>query len=148
MNDAPVLICYEGSEGDLHAIEVAAALLGPRRAVVLDVAPVMTQAESFAAIASAAPGALFDDLNKAEATERAAGGADAARNAGFTAEPRGLVAPVTWEGIVDVADEIDAAVIVVGSRGLSGARLLFEKSVSRGVAEHAGRPVLIVPPPR
>jgi hypothetical protein len=64
MNEAPVLICYEGSEGDLHAIEVAGALLGPRGAVVLDVAPVMTQAESFAAIASAAPGALFDDLNK------------------------------------------------------------------------------------
>jgi nucleotide-binding universal stress UspA family protein len=49
---------------------------------------------------------------------------------------------------VDVADTIDAAVIVLGSRGLKGAREVFEGSVSHDVAEHAGRPVLIVPPLR
>jgi nucleotide-binding universal stress UspA family protein len=49
-------------------------------------------------------------------------------------------------GLVDVADEIDAAVIVTGSRGLRGVSELFEGSVSHDVAEHAGRPVLIVPP--
>jgi nucleotide-binding universal stress UspA family protein len=37
-------------------------------------------------------------------------------------------------------------VIVVGSRGLTGLRELFEGSVSHDVAEHACRPVLIVPP--
>jgi nucleotide-binding universal stress UspA family protein len=52
-----------------------------------------------------------------------------------------------WEGIVDVADELDAAVIVLGSRGLKGIREQFEGSVSHEVAQHAGRPVLIVPPP-
>jgi nucleotide-binding universal stress UspA family protein len=49
--------------------------------------------------------------------------------------------------IVDVADEIDAAVIVLGSRGHGAGRELFEGSVSHQVAEHAGRPVLIVRPP-
>lgn len=49
------------------------------------------------------------------------------------------------EGIVEVADEIDAAVIVIGSRRLSGARELLAGSLSHEVAEHAGRPVLIVP---
>jgi nucleotide-binding universal stress UspA family protein len=39
-------------------------------------------------------------------------------------------------------------VIVLGSRGLTGVREAFEGSVSHDVAEHAGRPVLIVPPPR
>jgi len=39
-------------------------------------------------------------------------------------------------------------VIVIGSRGLSGARELFEGSMSHEVAEHAGRPVLILPPAR
>jgi nucleotide-binding universal stress UspA family protein len=38
-------------------------------------------------------------------------------------------------------------VIVIGSRGLSGAKEVFEGSVSHQVAEHARRPVLIVPPP-
>jgi nucleotide-binding universal stress UspA family protein len=65
---------------------------------------------------------------------------------GFVAEARAGVAAPTWQGIVDTADEIDAAVIVLGSRGLKGAREAFEGSVSHQVAEEAGRPVLIVPP--
>ena len=52
-----------------------------------------------------------------------------------------------WDGVVQVADEIDAAVIVLGSRGLTGAKELLEGSFSHAVASHAGRPVLIVPPP-
>jgi nucleotide-binding universal stress UspA family protein len=37
-------------------------------------------------------------------------------------------------------------VIVIGSRGLKGMREILEGSLSHAVAEHAGRPVLIVPP--
>lgn len=47
---------------------------------------------------------------------------------------------------MDVADELDAAVIVIGSRGLSGLQEILDKSLSHQVATHAGRPVLIVPP--
>ncbi len=39
MDDHPVLICYDGSDGARRAIDAAAALLGPRRAVVLDLGP-------------------------------------------------------------------------------------------------------------
>jgi hypothetical protein len=39
MDNRPILICYDGSPGAVRPIEAAAALLGPRRAVVLDVAP-------------------------------------------------------------------------------------------------------------
>jgi nucleotide-binding universal stress UspA family protein len=67
---------------------------------------------------------------------------------GFNAEPPSTRRSPAWEGILDVADTIDAAVIVLGSRGLKGAREVFEGSVSHDVAEHAGRPVLIVPLPR
>ena len=52
----------------------------------------------------------------------------------------------TWRGVVGVADEIGAAVIVLGSRGLTGVRELLEGSLSHEVAEHARRPVLVVPP--
>ena len=72
--------------------------------------------------------------------------AEIARSAGFEAEPRGELASATWEGIVGVADELDAAVIVIGSRGLTGMKKIFDTSVSQQLAEHAGRPVLIVPP--
>jgi nucleotide-binding universal stress UspA family protein len=86
-------------------------------------------------------------LNEDDARQRAQVGADRARRAGFDAESRAGLAAPTWQGIIDVADEIDAAVIVLGSRGLNGARELLEGSVSHEVAQHAGRPLLIVPPP-
>jgi nucleotide-binding universal stress UspA family protein len=108
----------------------------------------MTAAESMAATSSLVPGTAFEALNEAEARRIACRGAAIARSAGFEAEPSGELASATWEGIVDVADELDAAVIVIGSRGLTGMKKIFDASVSRQIAEHAGRPVLIVPPPR
>jgi nucleotide-binding universal stress UspA family protein len=147
MNEAPILICYDGSDGAQRAIDAAADLLGPRRAVVLDIGPVLTAAESLAVMAPVTPGAAFEGLNEDDARQRARAGVELAQHAGFVAEARADLAAPTWEGIVDTADEIDAAVIVLGSRGLKGAREAFEGSVSHQVAEHAGRPVLIVPPP-
>jgi nucleotide-binding universal stress UspA family protein len=146
MTDAPVLICYDGSDGADNAIAAAAALLGPRNAVVLDVGPPLTAAESLATLSPVAPGAAFEELNADDAQSRARVGVERARRAGFKAEARGEVAAPAWEDIVGVADEIDAAVIVLGSRGLTGARERLAGSVSHEVAEHAGRPVLIVPP--
>jgi nucleotide-binding universal stress UspA family protein len=141
-----ILICYDGSAGADRAIDVAAALLGPRDAVVLDVAPAMTFAEGVAATSSIVPGGAFEDLNQADALRLAEAGAERARRAGLRAEARGTMASTTWQGIVDVADELDAAAIVIGSRGLRGLRELAGGSVSHDVATHAGRPVLIVPP--
>lgn len=147
MNDRPILICYDGSDNARRGIEVAADLLGPRRAIVLDVAPYLTGAESVAVTASPLAAAEVEQLNAADATERAKEGADLARAAGFEAEPRSELGEPTWEGILDAADEFDAAVIVFGSRGLTGVREQFKGSLSHEVAEHSGRPVLIAPPP-
>ena len=147
MDDAPILICYDGSADSDRAIEAAARLLGPRRAVVVDIGPTLTAAESVAALSSVVPGTAFDDLNTDSALEKARAGAARAREAGFEAEPRAELEAPYWQGIVDVADDIDATVIVIGSRGLKGIHEQLEGSVSHAVAEHAGRPVLIVPPP-
>ena len=148
MPDEPILICYDGSDGAERAIEGAAKLFGPRQAIVLDVGPPLTAAESLATLSPVVPGAAFEELNTDDALARAQVGADHARRAGFVADARAGIAAPTWEGVVDVAEDIDAAVIVVGSRGLTGAQELFQGSVSHDIAEHAGRPVLIVPPPR
>jgi nucleotide-binding universal stress UspA family protein len=148
MPETPILICYDGSEDAERGIDVAADLLGPRPAVVLDVGPPLTTAESLAAVSSVVPGTAFEDLNMDDARDRARAGAERARAAGFDAQARADLAAPTWEGVVEVADEIDAGVIVLGSRGLSGAREVLVGSLSHAVAEHAGRPVLIVPPPK
>jgi len=146
VNDGRILICYDGSASARRAIDEAAKLLGPRRAVVLDVGPPLTGAESVAAMSSVVPGGAFEDLNTADALARAREGAERARRAGFAAEPREELAAPTWEGIVDVAAEIEANAIVMGTRGLTGIRELLDGSLSHQVAEHSGRPVLIVPP--
>jgi nucleotide-binding universal stress UspA family protein len=148
MSDGPILFCYDGSDNADRAIDVTAGLLSGRRSVVLDIGPPLTAAESLATLSPVVPGAAFEDLNTADALTRAQAGAERARTVGFESEARATIAAPTWEGIVDVADEIDALVVVLGSRGLSGARELLVGSVSHEVAEHSGRPVLIVPPAR
>jgi len=141
-----ILICYDGSASSRDAIEAASLLLGRRRAVVLDIGPPLTPAESVSVVAPVSPTEAFEDMNLDDARTRADAGAELARRAGFEAEARASIAAPVWEGIVDAANEIDAAAIVMGTRALSGARELFEGSVSHQVAEHAKRPVLIVPP--
>ena len=146
MAAAPILICYDGSEGAKHAIQAAAGLLDGHPAVVLAVGPPLTAEESYAALGTLVPS--FQELNEQQALERAKEGAELAASAGFSAEARAEVAAPTWEGVIHVADEIDAAAIVIGSRGLTGVKEALSGSVSHAVAEHAGRPVLIVPPSR
>lgn len=141
-----MLICYDRSADAEQAIDSAAVLLSPRHAVVLDVAAPLTVAESFAEMSSVVPGTAFEDLNEADALQGARAGAARAVRAGLPAEARASVAAPRWEGIVEVANELDAAVIVVGSRGLSGLREVAHGSPSHQLAEHARRPVLIVPP--
>ena len=146
MNEAPLLICYDDSTGARHAVESAATLFPGRRAVVLDVAPAVTAQESLADLAPVIPN--FEEINTADALSKARVGAELAREHGLEAEPRADFAAPTWDGVVEAANDLDAAVIVIGSRGLRGAREVFEGSLSHEVAEHAGRPVLIVPPAR
>jgi nucleotide-binding universal stress UspA family protein len=148
MHDRPLLICYDGSESARRAIDAAAALLVPRRAVVLDVGSPLTPEESLAALSPAGAVGWFEETNAAVAADRAAEGAALARSAGFDAEARSELAAPTWEAVVELANEIDAAAIVMGTRGLTGARELLEGSLSHDVAHHAGRPVLVVPAPR
>jgi nucleotide-binding universal stress UspA family protein len=148
MNDAPILICYDGSDDAARGIETAAKLLGARRAVVLDIGSVISPDESLATISVVVPGEALEELNEAQAGDVAIRGAEIARASGFDAEARDALAAPTWQGIVDVADELDAPVIVIGSRGLTGLKEMLKGSLSHQVAEHAGRPVLIMPPPR
>jgi nucleotide-binding universal stress UspA family protein len=147
VTDKPILICYDGSNAAHRAIAVAANLLSRRRAVVLDVAPPLLPEQSYDELfAPAVPD--FAQDNARMALQRATAGAEQAQSAGFDATALGDVAESTWEGIVNQANAIDAAVIVIGSHGRHTGGEFLHGSVSHQVAMHAGRPVLIVPPPQ
>jgi nucleotide-binding universal stress UspA family protein len=146
MTDKPLLLCYDGSENAKHAIREAAALVAPRRAVVL------TVWQDAAALPSLAwAGAALPDLEEVFAAahegarRQAEEGAGIARATGLdaiaiAAEAKGPI----WAVVEQVAEEHDASAIVVGSRGLSGIKSLLLGSVSSGIVHHALRPTLVV----
>lgn len=145
----PILIAYDGSDDAQHAIDHVAALLPGADAVVLYVRQPL---ESLAAHLEGHP-ALEDvrsiDEGSRDGAERlAAAGAEHARRAGLNAEPRVASSiDAVADTVVRVADELDASVIVVGSRGRHGLKSLVLGSVSHHVVHHARRPTLVVPSP-
>jgi nucleotide-binding universal stress UspA family protein len=138
-----IVFCFDGSPESRRAIETAARLLEDREAVVVDVAEALVVGED-AALTPGVDVAALAGLNRAATTERAAAGVALAQELGFHAVGRVISAAPTWEGIRDVADEVDAAVIVAGSRHRTGLRRLLEGSVSDALAQHATRPILLI----
>ena len=92
MPEHPILICYDGSKGARRAIAAAARLLGPKEAVVLDVGPILTPTESMTLASSVVPGTAFEEMNEADALERAGEGARLANEAGLRAKARATLA--------------------------------------------------------
>jgi nucleotide-binding universal stress UspA family protein len=144
---APVAVLYDGSADAKRALEQAGTLLGGRAAVV-----VTAWQSAYAVPALGWGGAAY--MPDYEALERAAEeaasasaqeGCERARAAGLTAEPRTERATGSvWPALLHAVEDMDAAAIVVGSRGLSGARSVLLGSVSAGVMHHTRRPVLVV----
>src|SRR5690348_7598070 len=98
-------------------------------------------------IAPVEPGvALEVDTELRHHAERiATEGAELARSLGLDAEP--IASPDVRDAahtIIEIAEQHDAAGIVVGSRGLSGVRARFEGSTSKGLVKHASCPVIVV----
>jgi nucleotide-binding universal stress UspA family protein len=145
------LFCFDGSDGSRAALTAAASRLIPGPAVVLTVWESVALRVARRAFVGGMTVANEQDLDQAEEDAARAAAADGARRAhehGWDAEARvARVLSTEWEAIVDVANELDAGLIVVGTRGLSGIKSLVLGSVSSAVLRHSGRPVLIAPQP-
>jgi nucleotide-binding universal stress UspA family protein len=150
-DERPTLFCFDGSDGSREALSAASRRLRPGRAVVVTVWETVALRVARQAFAGGMTVANEEDLDAREeqaARVAAEDGARRAREHGWDAEPRLAQAQTSeWRAIVDVADEIDAGLIVCGTRGLGGLRGLVLGSVSHAVLQHAGRPVLIAPAP-
>ena len=147
VENRPILLCYDGSPGSEHALETAGALFPGHTAVVLHVwSPIALIVSRYGGMATMP---TYDDSELQQAAMELAGrGARAAAAAGLsaTAEACETTYAGTAHDILAAADRHDAALIAVGARGLSTFKAMVLGSVSHGVAQHARRPVLIVPP--
>ncbi len=151
-----VLLSYDGS-ADAQAAIVRAARIMPGAAVT-----VLTVWEPLAEMlwrTGSLTGGLgsagtYPEMRQSDAADHevalaiAREGAERATTLGLVAQPRcesrrGGIANT----IIAVAAELDAAVVVMGTRGLGGLKSLLLGSVSHAVVQHAERPVLVVPSP-
>jgi nucleotide-binding universal stress UspA family protein len=145
----PLLLCYDGSADAVHAIERAGALFTGSRAVVATVWERLASFDAGAWLDEIGSSTVDDHYLDRRQAEQAAGvaadGVRVAQQTGLDAVPVSVEAtgPV-WQTILELADQHDAATIVMGSRGLTGLRSMLHGSVSSAVADHAERPTLII----
>jgi nucleotide-binding universal stress UspA family protein len=145
----PIVIGYDGSEHARAAIDRAAALLRPGPAVVVTVWSTLEAAAPAALLALPAGvvGEAVADIDEASRTAAeaiAADGAGRASAAGFEARPEVVSGSgAVFATLVARADELDAAALVLGSRGRSTLAATLLGSVSTGVLHHTSRPVLV-----
>jgi len=144
----PVLFCYDGSDGSKTALAAAAEMIKPADAVVLVVwmaaAVQLARAGSF--VVAVPNEGEIDDQEAAIARQIADEGAARARERGYNASARIAQATESVARTIDeIAQEIDAGLVVCGQRGrgMIGSALLG--SVSHALAIHTKRPLLIAP---
>lgn len=149
-----ILISYDGSADAQAAVDRAAELMPGADAAVLCVWRPFAEVAMYSGgegmgvgldAAYADPDTL-DAASRQRALDCANAGAERAVAAGLAAHP--LIAPSLGNiarTVLNSASQLDAEMIVLGTRGLDGARSFFMGSVSHDVLQHADRPVVVVP---
>ena len=151
-----ILICYDGSADAQAAVDQAGLLMAGSEATVLviweTILETMTRhgavGMGFGMIGFSGDDVAAEAAIKQAAVDTAADGVRRAAAAGLVAQPRVVnrdddIAAV----ILAEAADLDAGVIVLGTRGLGGVKSLMLGSVSHAVLHHADRAVLVIPSP-
>ena len=156
--DEPLVVAFDGSAESEAAVRAAAKLCGPRRLVVVSVwEPGLAMAMAMAndptgGVGYMPPGGddivAVDRAQRDHAADVAAAGARLAGELGAPAEPYPIADEVdVATTVADVADQLDAVAIVVGSRGLGGVKSRLLGSTSNGLLHRTRRPVVVVRAP-
>ena len=139
----PVLFAYDGSELADYAIEQAGSQLAPNQDCLVlcvwqpsDVGFVPTSGRHLHA-------ADAKEVREA-AEETAAHGAQLAEKANFHPRSLTIEAAPSWKGIVEVAEEHNASLIVLGSHHRTGLVGHLQGSVAAATVAHSRISVLVV----
>lgn len=139
----PVVFAYDGSDLAAYAIEEAGRLLDTSRDALI-----VTVWQPFDLGFVPSGGADLDAADIAavrKAAEVTAGaGATHAQAAGFRGHAVAVEAAPVWKGLVELAEERDAGIIVLGSHGRTGLGGVLLGSVAASTAAHFRRSVLII----
>jgi nucleotide-binding universal stress UspA family protein len=145
-----IVIAYDGSEDAKAAVQKAGQLFKGETATVVSVWQrfVDTMARVGGGIGVIVDYDEIDGDSANRSEERAAEGAKLANSVGLQATGKSAVVETTLsDAIIQVADDVNADVLVLGTRGLTGVKSALLGSVSHHVLQHADRPVLVVPSP-
>ncbi len=150
-----ILVCYDGSADAQAAIGRVAMLMPGAEATVLviweTILETMTRNGSLGTGLGLVGGYGDDEVDasiKQAALDTATEGVRRATSAGLVARPRVASRDVDIAAVIlSAAADVDADVIVLGTRGRGGLKSMVLGSVSQSVLHHADRPVLVVPSP-
>ncbi|HEV2092558.1 MAG TPA: universal stress protein [Rubrobacter sp.] len=141
----PIVLAMDGSEESklaaTAAAEISAATGSPVH--VIYVMPTESRLYGHHSYSEDVKKSLTEEA-RAQARRFLDGRAEGVRSAGGAVAQTYLGTGSPDEEIVELAEEIDAGMVVVGSRGLGGVRRALMASVSGSVVRHAHCPVLIV----
>jgi nucleotide-binding universal stress UspA family protein len=142
---APVVVCVDGSDLALDAARSGLAVLRKAPAVLATVVEGVDR--TLAHDASGLAGGVYtpDEIERIEAAQQADAGAilTAAADALDGAFDQQVLEGEPGPALCAFAEEVGAAVVVMGSRGRGGLRRAVLGSVSDYVVRHAPCPVLI-----
>jgi nucleotide-binding universal stress UspA family protein len=145
-----ILLCTDGSDLAEEALRAGVRVLArPDRYVVATI--VSGPSPDALVDVSGMAGATmtldeFDARQSAALTEGEATVAHAIEALGVEGAETRIVQGEPGPAVCDLADELDADAIVLGSHGRRGIRRALLGSVSDHVVRHAGRPVVVVSP--
>jgi len=145
----PILLCTDGSEHAAHAISSGLALVGTDGPFVLttvahDPDPMLVTGTGIAGGVMSA--GAFEEQTKANRAESQAVAEAAAASLGITGVEVRVLMGDPGNRICDLATEVSARAIVIGSRGRGGIKRALLGSVSDHVVRHAPCPVIITGP--
>jgi nucleotide-binding universal stress UspA family protein len=143
--EGPVMFCDDASDNAREAIRRGRALLrGPGLVASLWHSWVVNV--PYMVVGAGAAAGMAQDIDEAAEEQTQTTAADGAGRAGDECESACVrFDGPSWRGLLNTANDRDATVVVVGSRGLTGIAGALG-SVSAAIAHHSPRPVLIVPP--
>lgn len=141
MSDYTIVVGLDGSEGSRRAVQWVADLAARLGATVCAVHTF----EPLSHLSEVEPPYDFDAMEADARRRLESEWAEPLAGSGVSHEVR-VVHGAPFQCLIDVADEVDADLIVVGARGLGRLKSLALGSTSGKLLHLSHRPVTIVPP--